>query len=78
MKKVLGGSIHFEYFEHQQLILFYLSDHELVPVSLFNYHRHVNSMRMLFGTEVFMETFAIVLSVVCSLWGQKKGNNLPR
>lgn len=78
MKKVLGGSIHFEYFEHQQLILFYLSDHELVPVSLFNYHRHVNSMRMLFGTEVFMETFAIVLSVVCSLWGQKKENNFPR
>lgn len=52
--------------------LFYFICLIMVPVSLFHYHHHVNSMRMLFGTEVFMEIFAIVLSVVCSSGGRRK------
>lgn len=78
MRKVLGGFINFEYFEHQQLVLFYLSDHQLDPVSLCNYLHCVSSIRMLLLIEVFMEIFVIVLSVACSLSGHKKGSNFPQ
>lgn len=69
MKKILGRFINCKYFEHQQFVLFYLSNHELDPISLYNYLNYVISVRTLSWVDVFIETFASALSVVCSCTG---------
>lgn len=76
MKKVLGSFINFEYFEHQQFVLFYLSNHELDPVSLYNYLYYVLSVRMLSWVGVLIETIATALNVVCSC--AEVPGNLPQ
>lgn len=51
------------------------------PVSLYNYVRYVISVRMLSWVEVFVEMFAITLSVVCScaeVPGDPPQRGLPR
>lgn len=65
MKK-LGRFINFKYFEHQQFVLFYLSNHELSPIFLHNYLHFVILVRMLSWVDIFIETFVIALSIVCS------------
>lgn len=78
MKKILDRFIDVKYFEHQQFVLFYLSNHRLDPVSLYNYVNYVISVRMLSWVDVFMETFAITLRVVCSCTGVPPQWGLPR
>lgn len=87
--KKLGRFINFKYFEHQQFVLLYLSNDELDPVFLCNYLNFVISVRMLSWVDIFIETFVIALSVICSCsevptrvgypweWGHKKRNNFP-
>lgn len=65
-KKILGRFINFQYLEHQQFVLFYLSNQDLDLVSLYNYLHYGIPVRMLSWVDVFIETFAIALSVVCS------------
>jgi len=43
-----------------------MSDHELDPVSLYSYLHCVISVKMLSWVDVFIATFAVTLSVVCS------------